>query len=261
MVSLLTALIFVAVGLTANIVLAALGPSLPVEIRQKIGRHHYKNAMKSYGKAAIIWRTLGGPELKPVRVNDEAKNAEVVLSSGTVSDDERLPFRDPDDRIYRLHKKPLAVIAEPFPAATDAELSEIGHAFNRKASDEGIVTDGVVDLSISVPSELRAVNPLDTMYLLAKGVEPQYVQSTEEFTKSRFRYGGSIGAKETLTTIASFASGAGVVMGLFYVRDEVLGDGGNSAGGGSTVGIPGGIGQIQIHVQDYAIQTMEVLAL
>lgn len=235
---------------------AALGPALAMDLRLWLGRWHYRQFMRSFGEAAIVWRLLGGPSIKPISVDDETKTAEVVLDSGTLSDDQTLPFRDPDDRIYRLHKKPLAIIPEAMPSAVDAEVAEVGAARERKRKEEGIIreVDGAtrVDPFVEVPSTLRAVNPVDALHLATKSTEPEFIKTAQMMTEAKYeKYGSGIGAKETASVLVSFAVGAGVVMGAVYLRTEVMGQGGGTGGG--TVPFPPGM-------LDIGLQTLGALA-
>lgn len=236
---------------------AALGPALAMDLRLWLGRWHYKQWMRSFGECAIVWRLLGGPSIKPISVDDETKTAEVVLSSGALSEDQTLPFRDPDDRIYRLHKKPLAVIPEAMPTAVDAEVAEVGAAREAKRKGEGIVThDGGetrVDPFVPVPSGLRAVNPVDALHLAVKSTEPEFIKTAKMMTEAKYeKYGSGIGAKETASVLVSFAVGAGVVMGAVYLRTEVMGEGGGGGTGGTVPFPPGMI--------DMGVQALGVLA-
>lgn len=243
-------------GILIYIGSAALGPALALDLRLWLGRFHYQQWMRAYGKCAIVWRLLGGPSIKPVDVDDETKSAEVVLDSGTLSDDQSLPFRDPDSRIYRLHKKPLAIIPEAMPSAVDAELAEVAHWREQKRKDEGIVhqTDAGetrVDPFIDISSGLRAAHPLDAMHMAVKSTEPEFVKTAKMMTQAKYeKYGSGIGAKETASVLVSFAVGAGVVMGAVYLRTEVMASDGGSGG---TVDFPPGM-------VDLALQTVEVLA-
>jgi len=85
-----------------------LGNSLPTLYQRKIGQWCYRSAMRGYGEIALVWRELGGPELKPLKVDDEEGVARVILSSGTLGDDKTLSFEDIDRRLHRLHGRPLA---------------------------------------------------------------------------------------------------------------------------------------------------------
>jgi hypothetical protein len=216
---------------------------------------HYKQCAKCSGEMAIVWRLMGGPSIKPVSVDDEEKTAQVTLSSGTLSEDETLPFRDPDDRLLRLHKKPLAMLAEPWPAAVDAELAEYGHWKQRKEESEGIERDdGRIDPWLPASPKLRAANPIDAMALAAKSVSPEDVKTAKKMTEARYdKYQSGIGAKETLSTMVAFAVGAGTVVGVIYVRDEIMG---SSSGGGSasgTVPLPPSMLDLTAAVGDLAV--------
>lgn len=233
------AMISLLLGIMVYVALPALAPSLSLPAQLKIGRSHYSLAMRCYGQAAIVWRTLGGPKLKPVSIDDEQSLGQVTLSSGTLSDDQELPFKDPDSRLYRLHKKPLAVVPELMPAAVDAELAEVGHWARQHDLERGIISDGVVDPYVRVSNSLRAINPLDALHVAGKHVEPEFIESAKQLTEARYhKYKGGIGAVETAATLAAFATGAGGVVGIVYVKRQIMEDGGSSAT--SSVSLPPG---------------------
>lgn len=256
MVALTWALISFCSGLLAFIAIPAIASTLAMDIRLRVGRYCYKSCMKIYGQAAIAWRSLGGPELKPLKVNDEEGLARVVLSSGTLGDDKVLPFEDYDNRIHRLQGKPLAVIPEIFPAAVDAELAEVSHWFEQHAQQRGFETDDGVDPFLPMSDGLRAAHPFDVLALAPKGIKPENIETAKKVTKNRFsKYGGMPGAVEAGATMLAFAVGAGAVMGMVYVRQEVLGIGGGGGGGPSGVPLPPGM------IADVAVQTLGVIPL
>jgi len=95
MVSAVTAMVAFQLGLLAVLVLPLLGQVVAMDLRQAIAGRYYSWAETVLGPSAIIWRRLGRPTLKPISIDDEREVAEVVQSSGTLSDDQKLPFRDP----------------------------------------------------------------------------------------------------------------------------------------------------------------------
>jgi len=250
-VSLLLGFVAFACGILAAIVIPLVAPLLRPDLQTKIGAYWFSQAMRGFGPSVLIWREMGNPEIKSFSMNDEWHVAQATLSSGVLSEDQQLPFKDPDGRIHRWKKKPFAVVPELLPAAVDAELAEAGYWKRQKELDDGLVaTDGGVDPYVTWDTDLRAVNPNDAFYLSAKGVDPENVKTAKDLTEARYaKYNGGLGVKEEATMLISFATGAGVVAGLAYLRKQVIADGGGSStGGGSTVPIPGMVdpGQLQI---------------
>jgi hypothetical protein len=228
-------------GLLAFLLLPTVAQSLPRLYQLKIGQWCYSSAMRSYGEIAIVWRELGGPELKPLKVDDEEGVARVILSSGTLGDDKDLAFEDIDRRLHRLHGRPLAVVPEIMPVAVDAEMAEMGHWFDQKGS-AGEFDAGAdrVDPYLPMSDQLRAAHPFDTAHLAPASIGPQQIQTAKDMMEAAYsKYGGGVGAVESAATLIAFAGGAGVVAGLFYVRDQVVAGGGDVGGlGNQTVGIP-----------------------
>lgn len=246
MVSIIWSVISFATGLLGFMLPALIGGSLPVQLRQRVARWYFGMSQSSFRQTALVWRTLGGPELMPVGIDDEQRLAQVTLSSGLISDDNTLPFKDPDDRIHRLQGKPFAVIPELLPAAVDAEVATISHWFREHDRSEGRVEetsggDIRVNPYPTMDPSLRLVNPLDSMFLLGgNGVEPSYIETAKQITKQRFeKYGSRIGAAETLGTLMGFGAGVGGVAGIQYLRQNTLA-GSGGGGGGDTLPIPPG---------------------
>lgn len=230
MVSLVWAAIAFSLGLLVYLGAPAVGGLLPIRLRRSVGRFYFDLSMRSYQKVALLRRLLGGYELLPISVDDEQKVAEVTLSSGLVSDDKTLPFKDPDKRLMRLHSKPMAMLVEDVPAAVDAELAEIGYWLRRHETEKSLEHGDRIMPYVEMSPDLRVSEPLDTLNIVSNGVQPETVKTTEELTKERFaEYGSNIGMAETIGTITGFAVGIGAVAGMQYISDNLL-DGSSSAG-------------------------------
>lgn len=236
MVSLLWSIIALSSGVLVFCVMPILGNLLDVDRRQRVGRFYSGLAMKSYGQLAFVDRVLGGYDMLPIGVDDERKMAEVTVDSGMISDDKKLPFKDPDDRIKRLHDKPVAVLIEDIPAAIDAELAELGYWVREHSLDNGLEQHAAngqiqVDPYVEMDNTLRVANPRDAFALVGKSVEPETIETAKQLTKKRFsEYSGNIGAAEMTATFMGFAVGAGGMAVLSYLRQGILSDGG---GGGA----------------------------
>lgn len=239
MVSILWGVIAFSLGLLIYLIPAVVAQTLPVEDRRRVGLYYYKNSLKSYRQVAFVRRQLAGFELLPITVDDEQRLAKVTLSSGLISDDKELPFKDPASCIGRLFNKPIAIVPETIPAAVDAKLSEIGYWRERQILNEGgerkIGEDEhgnplfEVNPWVKVGTGLRIVDPIDIRSLVAKDVQPENVKTTEEMTKARFReYGQKVGLAETAGLMTGFAFGIGGVAVLSYIRNRILDGGGGS---------------------------------
>lgn len=240
MVSILWGTIALSSGLLLYLAPPALAPLLPMEWRLKIGHYYFGQCSKSFRNLAFVRRLLSGYELHPIGVDDEQRLAQVTLSSGIISDDKKLPFKDPDDRISRLYQKPTAVVPEILPAAVDAELAEMAHWVQQKELNEGLHRDGRVDPYVRVKDSLRLVDPMDVINLVGKDVEPENVETCTQLTKQRFeKYNANIGLAETLGTLTGFAFGVGAVAGIQYLQQNLLDGGGGGAS--APVEIPMGL--------------------
>lgn len=261
MVSIVWAAIAASLGLLVYLLPPVLARGLPGELQESIGDFYYRQSLRSFESVAFVKRVIGGYELLPIAVDDEQKHAQVTLSSGVVSDDKTLPFDDPDGRIGRLFAKPIALVYEGVPAAIDAELAELAHWTNQKATDEGIehetttvkthdetgtareVETKVIDPYVEVPTALRAADPLDALSLVCKDVEPENIETTKQLTRERFaKYGSRIGMMEMLT-FTGFAIGLGGVAAVEYMRSEILDRG--PGGGSVNTGLPP-LGQVAV---------------
>lgn len=258
MVSAVYALVAFQFGLLVAIVLPLLGQVVAMDLRQAITKRYYKMAETVMGPSAIVWRRLGRPTLKPISIDDEREVAEVVQSSGTLSEDQKLPFRDPADAKHPLFSKQVMIVPEGIPAAVDAKMAELAHWWDIKASRDGLEDEqGRVDPYVALTDTARSVNPLDILYALDTDTTPEDVKTAERHTRARFqKYGGRPTAKEAGAMFVSFAVGAGMVMALVYVREEVIGGtGGGGGGGGVSVPIPPG----SIGTFDFVMQTIPLL--
>jgi hypothetical protein len=231
MVSFVWAAIALSLGVLIYLIPPVLAPMLPVESQQRVGAFYYRMAARSLDKFAFVYRMIGGWDIIKVDVDDERKLAQVTLSSGIISDDKKLPFKDPDNRISRLYNKSMAVVVEDVPAAIDAELSELGHWTHKHDVEHGLFDGQRVNPYMRVRDGLRAVNPLDSLYLVGSGVEPENVETAKQLTKKRFsEYGSNVGVAETLGTITGFIGGVLGVAGLQYLNQGIL----DSSGGGTS---------------------------
>lgn len=243
MVALTWAVISLSLGVLTFVGLALVAGLLPAGFQTSIARWYYGLSMKSFGQAVLVWRNLGGPELKSMGVDDEEKVAKATLSSGVLSDDKELPFKDPDNRMHRLQGKALAVVPEAVPAVVDAEVAEMGHWHRQHRRRNGVESEEQVNPWVTVDRGLRAANPLDAVEVAPNGVKPENINSTREHTKERFsKYGRAIGVAETAGVITGFGAGAFGMLGLEYFRSSLLGSGSGGGGGvDTTVPIPPGM--------------------
>lgn len=239
MVSLTWMLVSFMSGILALVLIALLGQAVALDLRQRIARPYFKWSETVLGPSAIVWRKLGRPTLKPISIDDEREVAEVTQSSGTLSDDQKLPFRDPADAKRTLFKKQLTLVPEGIPAAVDAEMAELAYWWDAKANRDGLLKGNKVDPYVPLHDQPRSVNPHDIITALDEDVTPEDMKTTERHTRARFeKYGGGPTAKEAGAMLGAFAVGAGIVMGAVYLRTEVIGDGAGGGVGGGTVPVP-----------------------
>lgn len=238
MVNFVVALLSLVAGLLLYGGAAFVAPILPIDYQNKIGQFYSKYAMKSYRKAVIVQRLVGGYELLPYQVDDEKKQARVTLSSGLASSDNVLPFKDPADSVHRLYKKPVTTVYEGVPAAVDPEICEWAEATVEHAEQGGF--EGDPDLEVKVDQDMQVVEPSSIARINPNSVEPEWIESCEEMTEHRFtKYNDGIGATEALATFTGFAIGIGGVVALRYLTQNVLdGEGGGGGGGGISESIP-----------------------
>jgi len=214
MVSVVWSLLMLCTGLLAYLLSAFLAPIAPAGLQQQLARYHSSLSMRAYQQAALVRRTLGHYEMLPMTVNDEEKLAQVTLDSGLISDDEQLEFADPDNRLLRLHKKPLALVYEGIPATIDAELAEIGHWWRETETERGLYDPDTEKVNPYIPmsDRLRVVDPADIATMVSKSIQPENIKTARLLTKERFsEYGSAVGMAETVGVITGFAVGAGGV--------------------------------------------------
>lgn len=265
MVSIVWSVIAISTGLLVYLLPPVLGPTLPMDLRQRVGDFYYAQAMRSFRQVAFVRRVLGGYELLPISVDDEQKLAQVTLDSGMLSSDKKLPFKDPDSRIKRLHQKPVALAIEEAPAAIDAELAELGYWLRQHETKRGLEQSGKINPYLPMSKGLRLVDPLDFVNLVSKNVEPENVETTKQLTEKRFEeYGRDIGMAETIGTLTGFGVGIGAIAAVQYFKTEIMDAGG---GGASQPTTPVPMGQVVpamdlSHIQITMTQmTMDVLTV
>lgn len=252
MVSILWGVIAFSLGLLIYLLPPVLAPLFGVDDRVRIGRYYFAQAMRSFRQVAIVRKLLSGYELLPLDVDDSQRLAKVTLSSGLISDDKELPFRDPANTISRLFQKPIAIVPEHLPAAVDPRLAEWAHWDGEQAVETGVqrqtgtdekgLPQVEVDLSINAKEGLRITDPKSIVNLAGNGIEPENVKTAEEETRARFtKYGSKVGVAETAGMIMGFAIGLGGAAAVEYLNTRVLADGGGG-GGGPTNPIPMTIG-------------------
>lgn len=273
MVSIIWALVALCTGLLCYLLPPMVAPMLPPDLRTKVGRYYYRNAMRSFRQVSIVRRQMSGYELLPISVDDQQRLAKVTLSSGMISDDKELPFKDPIDGIGRLFQKSLAVVPEDLPAAVDAKWSELGYWRRQQTLNEG--AERVVDQDqqgrqivevnpwIKVSTGLRIADPRDIKSLVGESVEPENLKTTEEMTRQRFsKYGPRTGLASTAGLLTGFGFGAGAVGVLAYIRSNLI-DGGGGGGGGPTNPLPpiGGIAFPAVDVAEVATTALEIMVV
>lgn len=235
MVSVMTSLVAIIFGMMLYMGIPVAAMSAPVELRKKIGTFYYKMGARALKQFTLVRRVLSGYDVIPITVDNEQKLLKATLSSSTLGEDNEYRYADPDGRVMRLFNKPIAIAYEEVPAAVDAEMSEWGYWAQQKADSDGLwggevgKGDGIeVDPYVEVSSNLRLVDPVEAFNLVPNGIDPENIKTTEKLTKDRFsKYGEGVGLKESLRVMISFAVGAGGVIAVRYVDQEMIGGSGS----------------------------------
>lgn len=237
MVSIIWATVSMMAGLMIYIALPMSAMTLPVELRRKIGMAYFKLAARCLKQFTFVRRVLSGYDIYPIKVDDEQKLLKVTLSSSVTGSDNAYPFKDPDNRVKRLLNKPVALAYEKVPAAVDAELAELGYWVGEKGTNEGLIQGDpqkdpgsvTVDPYVEVDDGLRLVDPVDVFNIVPNDVDPENVKTAENLTKKRFeKYGDGVGVTEMMTGILGFSVGAGAIMVMEYINQNIIGNGGGS---------------------------------
>jgi len=238
MVSVSLALVSFLVGFLIPIAVPLLAGAGGIDTRRRVMGTYLGWAETVLGQFAIVWRRLGRPTIKSVSIDDEREVAEVVQSSGTLSDDQKHPFRDELDCKHSLDSKQVNIIPEGIPATIDAQRAEVGHWFDEHVS-RGHLDGGAgdtPDTHLVMSDQPRTVDPHDVQYQLDCDVEAEDIKTTERHTAARFeKYGGKPSLKEGGAMLVAFGVGAGVSMFAVYLRDSVIG---SSSSGGTGVSQP-----------------------
>lgn len=242
MVSIVTALIAASAGFMIYLAIPVLVTTAPIHIRQRVGTFYLNLAARCLKQFTFVRRVLSGYDIIPINVDDEQKLLKVTLSSSTLGSDSEYRFADPDNRVLRLFNKPVAAAFELVPAAIDAELSEWGHWVREKKIEEGLNRGDYLeepeeveyDPYVEASDGHRLVDPIDVYEIVPNDVDSENIKTGEQITKKRYElYNTGLGMKQTMRIMFGFAAGAGGVMAVQYVNEEVLGGG---SGGAPIVG-------------------------
>ena len=246
MVDLIWSAIAFCSGLLVYLAIPLLGDMYPIEVRERIGQFYLGLFARAYKQWAIVRRVLGTYDVLGIDVDAEHKRMEVTLDGSIVGSDKTHPFNDPDNRIGRYLKKPMAITYEKVPAAVDAELAEVGHWVEEKARNEGLnrtTPDDeppAADPYVRMDDGLRLVDPADAHALVDTAVSPENLHTAKELTKRRFdEYGGDIGVIEAAQVLTGFVVGVGTMVGIAYARSQFLDQPINGGGvSGNPIPIP-----------------------
>lgn len=214
---------------------------LPPKLRKQIGDFYASNAARLLEQFTYVRRVLSGYDILTIDVDAEKKLLEVTLEGSAMPGraDKTFRFSNPDDRIKRLFKKPVALAYEQVPAAIDAKLAEIGHWVREKDTAKGLNQGEKVDPYVPMPDGLHIADPLDAYELIPNSVTPENITTTEKLTERRFeKYGTPVGLREGLSGAIGIAAGVGTVLFVDYFKKTLLHDSGSGPG---SVDIPLGM--------------------
>jgi len=235
MVDFMTLGLFMMVGLGVYlVVIPFIALTQPPAIRKRVGDHYAKAAARLLEQFTYVRRLLSGYDVLPIGVQAEKKLLKVTLASSSIpgKSDKTYRFANPDDRIKRLFKKPVALNYEKVPAAVDAVLAELGHWVREKDTAAGLNRGKKVDPYIPMSEGLHIADPLDAYEIVPNSVSPENITTTEKLTERRFeKYGQGVGLRESLAGVMGFFTGAGGVVLIQYVRDTLM----HGGGGGPNV--------------------------
>lgn len=258
MVSTLYGAVAVALGICSYLLVAVFGSALSIRLRSAIAQFYWGLATRSLGRLVIIRRTVGEHQIKKMHIDDEKSAFKVELNEGILGGGKPLHCNDPDDRVHRLNRKPLAFVHETVNAALDIQLAETGYWFRRHVDDGRLwLESGNLNPHFEVGDESRLANLDDALPLILSDVEPQEVETMEEYTRHRFaKYAGDLDAIDGIIAFTGMAIGFGFVVVGRYVQRKILGEGGSDP---STTIPVDSLGDVALAIQQPAQELLVTL--
>lgn len=209
------------VGYLATPVIAA--PSLPHQLRQRIGRLYIAQAMAAFGRALLIARK-NGSDLALEASSFDAKMGKEKASLG--GEDQR--FGDPDESMSRLAKRSFGIANERDGVITTPRDIEVGEFEKKKVEDsEHLFVDEAGEEYYTphtqVPTDERLVKPPTGSAIIGGSADASAIETIVEFVKKAQAGFDEMSMMQAGAILTCYLAGAGVV---WFVMSQGGGGGG-----------------------------------
>lgn len=187
------------------------GPSLPLQPRQKMGRLYVGQAMTAAGRALLVARKNGSDLQLEASGFDSTHGQEEVSLGG---DTQR--YDDPDDSMSRLAKRPFGLANEADGVITTPRDIELGEMEKKKVEDsEHMFIDESGERYYQphthVPAGERLVKPPTGGAIVGGSADASAIDLIIEYVKKAQAGFDEMSLKQAGAILTAYGVGAGVV--------------------------------------------------
>lgn len=227
--------VFLLLGLVTYLGGAVLvGPSLPHEYRQKIGRFYVGQAMMAAGRLLLVARKNGSDlDLAKSEIDTTYGQEKAKLGGETQR------FEDPDGSISRLAKRSFGIANEADGVITTPRDIELGEMESRKVehSEHQFVDESQerhFNPHVEVPAEERLVRPTAGTAIVGGNADASAIELVIEFVKKAQAGFNELSMKEAGAILTAYLASAGL---MWLLLTQGGGGGGTMSGVTSNFGL------------------------
>lgn len=208
------------------------GPSLPHDLRQRLGRFYIAQAMMAAGRLLLVARK-NGSDLDLTKSSFDATYGQEKASLGG----ETQRFEDPDGSMSRLAKRPFGIANESDGTITTPRDIEIGEHEARKVenSDHKFVDESgqrYFSPHVEVPQQERLVKPATGTAIVGGNADASAIEIVIEYVKKAQMGFNEMSMKQAGALLTAYGGSAGLIWLLLS----------QSGGGGAMSGVTSSFG-------------------
>jgi hypothetical protein len=204
------------------------GPMLPREFRQRLGRAYGHMAMFSLDRALLVRRKHGGYALAASSFHGGKRSEEISMNKETED------YEDTATCMQLLYNKKFGITYGKSNIITTPKLSALAKAakeFAREEKHKLVDADGrkYFSASIGIDATHRMVDIANSIASAPGSADPKLADDTEHYTKLSQIGFKSANWQDTMTLLLAFGLGVLAVMGIFPARANLGGGGGGTS--------------------------------
>lgn len=203
------------------------GPMLPREIRQRLGRVYGHMAMFSLDRALLVRRKHGGYALAASTFHGGKRSEEISMNKETED------YEDTATTMQLLYNKKFGISYGKINIITTPKLSALAKIAKEWYREEKhrLTTNEVTYYSASIPVDAthRMVDMANSIASAPGSADPKLADDTEHYTKLSQAGFKSANWTDTMTLLLAFGLGVLAVMGIFQARASMGGTGGGTS--------------------------------